>query len=176
MRRLLILAFPVFVWAATLAGCATVPRYEAAGDIHAFLISIRDGDRASFDQHVDKPALKEQLRARFLTEAKQSTGMAGALGALITGPLVDLGVDTLVRPDVFRAVAIEHGYSPDRPIPGVIAIAQAVRALDGGRACVIAKKDGPCILVFKNEDGTWKLIGFEGRIEMGKGGKLKLSD
>jgi hypothetical protein len=30
--------------------------------------------------------------------------------------------------------------------------------------------------VFKDEAGTWKLIGFEGRIEMGKGGKLKLSE
>ena len=77
---------------------------------------------------------------------------------------------------MFRAVAVEHGYSPDRPIPGVIAIGQFVRPLDSGRACVINKRDGPCVLVFKDEGGTWKLIGFEGRIEMGKGGKLKLSE
>jgi hypothetical protein len=173
MRRRSILAAVLF---AALAGCATIPRFEAANDIHAFLVSIRDGDRATFDAHVDKSALKEQLRARFLTEAQQSKGTLGALGALVTGPLIDLGVDTLVRPDVFRAVAVEHGYAPDKPIPGVIAIAQFVQPLDGERACVIAKKDGPCVLVFKDEAGTWKLIGFEGRIEMGKGGKLKLSE
>jgi len=174
MRRFPILAAALLVVA--FAGCATIPRYEAANDIHAFLVSIRDGDRATFDQHVDKPALKEQLRARFLAEAHSSNGTLGALGALLTGPVVDFGVDTLVRPDVFRAIAIDHGYAPDKPIPGVIAIGQYVRPLDGGRACVITKKDGPCVLMFKNEDGTWKLIGFEGRIEMGKGGKLKLSD
>jgi hypothetical protein len=174
MRR--ILALTLLVLTAALAGCATIPRYEAANDIHAFLISIRDGDRATFDQHVDKPALKEQLRARLLTEAGRSSGSLGSLGALVAGPLVDFGVDTLVRPDVFRAVAVEHGYAPDRPIPGVIAIGQFVRPLDGDRACVIAKRDGPCVLMFKNEGGTWKLIGFEGRIEFGKGGKLKLSD
>jgi hypothetical protein len=171
MRR-----FLIFALAAALAGCATIPRYEAANDIHAFLIAIRDGDRAAFDAHVDRPALKEQLRSRFLAEAKQSTGSLGALGALVTKPLIDLGVNTLVRPDVFRAVALDHGYSPDKPVPGVIAIAQFVRPLDSGRACVVTKKDGPCALVFKNEDGTWKLIGFEGRIEFGKSGKLKLSD
>jgi hypothetical protein len=110
MRRRSILAAVLF---AALAGCATIPRFEAANDIHAFLVSIRDGDRATFDAHVDKSALKEQLRARFLTEAQQSKGTLGALGALVTGPLIDLGVDTLVRPDVFRAVAVEHGYAPD---------------------------------------------------------------
>jgi len=174
MRRLLT---PILLAVtAAIAGCATIPRYEAANDIHAFLVSIRDGDRATFDQHVDRPALKEQLRSRLMTEAGRSNGSLGSLGALVAGPLVDFGVDTLVRPDVFRAVAVEHGYAPDRPIPGVIAIGQFVRPLDGGRACVITKRDGPCVLVFKNEGGSWKLIGFEGRIEFGKGGKLKLSE
>ena len=42
MRRLSLL---ILVLIAALAGCATIPRYEAAGDIHAFLVSIRDGDR-----------------------------------------------------------------------------------------------------------------------------------
>jgi hypothetical protein len=171
MRRLIAL-----VLFAALAGCATIPRYEAANDIHAFLIAIRDGDRAAFDAHVDRPALKEQLRSRLLVEAHQQGGAAGAVGALLAGPLVDVGVDALVRPDVFRAIAVEHGYSPDKPIPGVIAIAQSVRALDGGRACVVTQRAGPCVLIFKDEGGAWKLIGFEGKIDFGKGGKLKLSD
>jgi hypothetical protein len=32
------------------------------------------------------------------------------------------------------------------------------------------------VLVFRDEAGTWKLIGFEGKIDFGKGGKLKLSE
>jgi len=159
-----------------LAGCATVPRYQAAGDIHAFLVSIRDGDRASFDQHVDKAALKEQLRARLLAEAGRANGAFGALSAALAGPVVDLGVEALVRPEVFRAIATEHGYAPDKPLPGVIAIGQFVRPLDSGRACVFTRKGGPCVLMFKDEGGVYRLIGFEGKIDFGKGGKLKLAD
>ena len=48
--------------------------------------------------------------------------------------------------------------------------------IKGGDVCAARSKTGPCILVFKNEGGSWKLIGFEGRIEFGKGGKLKLSE
>ena len=160
-----------------LTACSTIPRFEAANDLHAFLVSIRDGDRAEFDAHVDRPALKEQLRSRLLTESAHASGAlsASSFGALLAGPLVDFGVDTLVRPDVFRAIAVEVGYAPDRPIPSTLAIAQFVRPLDSDRACVFTKKNGPCVLVFKDEAGIWKLIGFEGRIGFGKGGKLALS-
>ena len=57
MRLLRRLATPILL-AAALAACATVPKFEAAGDIHAFLVAIRDGDRESFDAHVDRQALK----------------------------------------------------------------------------------------------------------------------
>jgi hypothetical protein len=171
MRRLVVLlAFCL------ISACATIPRYEAAGDIHAFLVAIRDGDAAAFDAHVDRPALKAQLRSRLIAESGRSNGSLGALGALIAGPLVDIGVDTLVRPGVFRAIAADHGYTPDKPIPGVIAIGQFLRPLEAGRACVFTRRGGPCGLLFKDEEGTWKLIGFEGRIDFGKGGKLKLSE
>jgi hypothetical protein len=156
-----------------LAGCATVPRYEAANDIHAFLVSIRDADTTGFDQHVDRSALKTQLRSRLLAEGADGGG-ASAVGAFLAGPLVDVAVDALVRPEVFRALAIELGYAPDKPIPSVLAIGALVRPLEGGRACVITRRDGPCVLMFKNEDGAWKLIGFEGKIGFGKGGRLRL--
>ena len=52
--------------ALSLGACATVQRYDAAGDIHAFLIAIRDNDKAAFDAHVDRPALKAQMHARIL--------------------------------------------------------------------------------------------------------------
>jgi hypothetical protein len=170
--------FVPILLSALLAACSTIPRYEAAGDIHAFLVAIRDGDRAAFDAHVDRPALKAQMRSRLLAETANNKGAASVatFGAFIAGPLVDFGVDTLVQPDVFRAVAIEVGYAPDKPIPGALVIGQYVRPLDDGRACVFTKKNGPCVLIFKDEAGTWKLIGFEGHVAFGKGGKLKLSE
>lgn len=160
-----------------LAACSTIPRFEAANDIHAFLVSIRDTDTAAFDAHLDRPALKSQLKARLLSGAVENSGAASpaALGALLVGPLVDIGVDTLVRPDVFRAIAVEVGYSAEKPVPNVVTISQFVRPLDDGRACIFTRRNGPCVLMFKDEAGVWKLIGFEGRMQMGKGGRLKLA-
>ena len=60
MVRRLIIA----VLAATLAACASAQRLDAAGDVHALLIAIRDSDQAAFDAHVDRPALKNDMMAK----------------------------------------------------------------------------------------------------------------
>jgi len=160
--------------AAGLAGCSTIPRFEAANDIHVFLVSIRDGDRGAFDQHVDKPALKANLKARLMTEAGHSDKLAG-IGAFLAGPLVDIAVDAAARPEVFRAVASEYGYDPQKPLPSTLAIAALVKPLDGDRACVVARKGGPCRFIFKNEEGAWRLIDFQGHISLDRG-RLRLTD
>jgi Protein of unknown function (DUF2939) len=171
MRRALA-AFTVL--AAALAGCSTIPRYEAANDIHAFLVAIRDGDRAGFDEHVDKPALKTNLKGRLLSEAGRQDQLGG-IGALLAGPLVDLAVDAGARPEVFRAVAAEYGYAPDKPLPSTLVIAGLVRPLEGGRACTVARHGGSCMFIFKNEDGVWRLIDFEGHLHLDKG-RLKVTE
>jgi len=149
---------------ALAAACTTVPRFEAAGDIHEFLVAIRDGDQARFDAHVDRPALKAQLKSRLIAGQAEAHGDTSwqALGAALAGPLVDLGVDAYVQPQTFRAVALRLGYAPDKPIPGQIAIASSLKSIGDGDVCVVTKKDGPCTLVFKDESGVWKLIGYEG--------------
>lgn len=148
-------------------GCADAERFSAAGDIHALLISIRDRDQAAFDAHVDRAALKTQLRARLMAEAARRTGDdAGlaALGALLARPLIDAAADALIQPDVFHAVADYLGYSADRPLPGQIVIAQSVRRIDDDHVCVPRKTKGPCLLTFRDEDHAWRLIGFEGDV------------
>lgn len=150
------------------AACSTVPRLEAAGDIHAFLVAVRDGDRAGFDAHVDRPALKVQLRSRVLGETARDngTGSLAALGALLAGPLVDAGVDALVQPAVFRAEAVRLGYDPAKPIPSSLALATLVRPLGDGRACVSTARGGPCVFDFNDEAGTWRLTGYEGPVRL----------
>jgi hypothetical protein len=149
-----------------LAACASVARIDAGGDVHAFLVSIRNGDKQAFDAHVDRPALKEQLHARLMTAAKRQNGDFAALGALLIGPLVDVGVDTLVQPDVFRAVAENLGYSADAPIPDRLMISSALKPLDADHVCIPRRKEGACLLVFRNEGGVWRLIDFEGDLSM----------
>src|ERR1700749_5040264 len=83
-----------------VASRAGMDRYDAAGDVHAFLITIRNNDAQTFNAHVDRPALKEQMRARLMAEAQRRSGGMGALGAYLAGPLVSFAVDALVQPDV----------------------------------------------------------------------------
>lgn len=162
------------VAALALAACATVARYDASADIHAFLIAVRDGDKAAFNAHIDKPALKAQLRARLIAEVASVHGADSneTAGAIIAGPLVDIGVDLLVRPEVFRAAAEHLGYGPDRPIPNALVIGQRVKPLGNDRVCVLIHKQ--CSFVFKREEGVWRMIAFEGDIDYLKS-KLKMT-
>ena len=159
---------PLVLIALLVAACSTIPRYEAANDIHAFLVSIRDGDRGVFDAHVDRPALKTNLRARLITEATQAKNPLAPLAAM-AAPLVELAVDAAVKPEVFRAVAVKYGYDPAQPIPGAIVIGQYVRPLDGGRACIVTRQKGPCVFIFKDEGGVYRLIDFQGHMFLDKG-------
>ena len=149
--------------AASLSACATVDRYDAAGDVHALLVAIRDNDRAAFDARVDRPALKRQIEARLMDEARQRGGRSDgvmALAALAAGPLADVAGEALIRPETFHAAANYYGYTPDRPIPGRVAIASMLRPVGDGRVCA-AKKSGPCLLTFTQEGATWRLSGFD---------------
>ena len=153
---------------ALLGGCATLPRYGASQDIHAFLVAVRDGDRAGFEAHLDRPALKTQLRSRLIAEAGARGGSGwAAAGAALAAPLVDVAVDALVRPDVFRAEAIRLGYDPAKPLPSALAIATRVRPVGDGRVCVEAAPGGPCVFDFNDEGGVWRLTGYEGPLARG---------
>lgn len=161
--------------ALTLAGCATASRFDAAGDVHSLLVAIRDNDRAAFDRYVDRPALKASLEGRVMRETTRADMDDGAraLAALIAPNLADLAVEALIRPDVFRAIARSYGYTPDKPLPDRLTIGASLKYLDDGRVCATKKKDGPCLLMFTNVEGTWKLSGFEGDLAdlRGKGRK-----
>lgn len=148
--------------AVLLTACVTAEKYDAASDIRAFLVAVRDGDKATFDAHVDKPALKENLRARLLAAAASDHGVQSrqTLGALLAGPLLGVAVDALVRPDVFRAAAELAGYGPNTHIPGPLVLGQDLQPMPDDRVCALIRHR--CAFVFKREDGVWKLIDFEG--------------
>ena len=157
LRPLAVLAAAVLV-----AGCATVERYDASADIRAFLVAVRDGDRETFAAHVDRPALKTNLRARLLAAAAGGHGVESreTVGALLAGPLVDIAVDALVRPQVFRAAAELAGYGPQTRVPNSLILGQGVKPIGQDRVC--AEISGRCAFVFKREDGVWRLIDFQG--------------
>ena len=160
-------------WTATLVGvalalsaCATTARLSAAGDIHAFLVAIRDDDKSAFDAHVDRKALKAQLRDKLAADAARRDPALGALAVALGPPLVDVAVDKLVQPEFFREAAESLGYFPDRPLPNSLAIAEALRPIDESHVCVVRKEGAPCIFVFTDEDGVWRMTAFEGASEL----------
>lgn len=163
MFRTLLLAFT----ALTLSACATVQKLDAAGDVHALLIAIRDGDSATFDSLVDRRALKGEIQNRLVVEASKDSRVPAGLAAILAPGLAELAGETLVQPQVFRSVAEYYGYRQDMKIPGPIGISTMLRELPDQRVCAVTKADGPCLLTFaKAPDGRWKLSGFEGDLKM----------
>jgi hypothetical protein len=153
----------VALLAAALAACASAQRLDAAGDVHALMISIRDNDQAAFDAHVDRMALKRDLEAKLNQRIdKRLQGLAAMLGPSV----VDFAGDALVQPSVFRLVAQQYGYDSHTRIPNAIEIAAALKPLPDGRVCAIAKKGGPCLLTFTKESGVWRLTSFNGDFSM----------
>ena len=149
--------------ACALTACATATRYGASSDIHDFLVAVRDGDQAAFDAHIDRAALKANLKARLLAAAADRYGVSSpkTLGALaLAGPVASLAVDGLARPEVFQAAASLLGYGPETRVPNFLVIGQAVKPLDSERVCVMIKRQ--CSFIFRNEDGAWKMVAFDG--------------
>jgi hypothetical protein len=161
MRRVLIAAGAIL----TLAACASAQRLEAANDVHALLVSIRDDDQATFDSHVDHVALKTELQAKLEDRIGKNKDLRG-LAQLLGPQVIDLADQALVQPRTFRLVAEQYGYGADTKIPNSIAIASLLKPLPDGRVCATRKKDGPCLLVFTKEQGAWKLTSFEGDFSM----------
>jgi len=168
MTRPFRLLIPVLL-ALTLSACAGgAQRLDAAGDVHTLLTAIRDGDEATFDRHVDRQALRAQIEARIAAETTRAGGSdeMRALGALLGPAIAKAASEQLVRPQVFRGVADYYGYDASQPLPGRVAIAGSLKALDDGRVCATREKDGPCLLIFTETEGVWRLSGFEGDIDM----------
>lgn len=168
MLRPLRLLVPVLL-VLTLSACAGgVQRLDAAGDVHTLLTAIRDGDEATFDRHVDREALRSQIEARIAAETVRAGGNDDmrALAAMLGPAIAKAASEQLVRPQVFRGVAEYYGYDASQPLPGRVAIAGSLKALDDGRVCATRAKDGPCLLIFTEAEGVWRLSGFEGEIDM----------
>lgn len=161
------------ILALTLSSCATVQRYDAATDVHALLVSIRDNDRRVFEAHVDRPALKRQIESRLLAETRKANPGDGvtALSILLSPVVADVAGELLVQPRVFRAVADYYGYGPGTPIPNPLVIGSQLKPAGEGRVCATRRKDGPCLLTFTESAGVWRLSGFEGDLSMLRTGR-----
>ena len=163
MRRTILITLA----ALAMSACATVQKLDAASDVHALLIAIRDNDGATFDALVDRRSLKREIQGRLMAEARRDSRVPAALAALLGPSVAELAGEALIQPGVFRAVADYYGYRPETRIPGPIGISTALRQLPDGRVCAVKSENGPCMLIFTQAvDGRWKLSGFDGELSM----------
>lgn len=144
------------------AGCQSAgTQLDAAQDVRAFIVAVRENDRITFEKHLDRPVLREQL----LGQVRAAIGdSAGPLG----GVLAEQAVDQLIRPESFQ-LALERAGAPART-PTAPEIATQLRVVEGGRVCLPRSKDGPCAITFARSGEVWKLVAIDaGDVNIGSG-------
>lgn len=145
--------------ALSLAGCEQLTeRWRAAQGVHDFLASIQSGDTAAFEAHLDRPALRANLRDRLGHAVGKGQG-AEILSDLLGSRSADSAMDQMLTPESFRILWRASSLPMDRT-PSAAEITPLLIMQGPGKACVRkGLKSDRCILDFKDEGGTWKLVG-----------------
>lgn len=138
------------VAALTLAACGDADvRREAARDVHGFLAAAQAGDRKAFRAHIDRPALRADLRRQLQAQQPGATFDDGA-------------IDRMVEPDAFSIQGITGlGLSS---VPDAGRMALMLRVEPDGRVCLIQPAvPPPCALTFEKQGDRWKLVAIHAR-------------
>lgn len=160
-------AIPLLAFAAlALAGCEQAQqRYGAAQDIHAFFAAVESGDRQAFDAHIDRPALRRQLRSGIGQAIGAKAGVSGeaaeVLNDLLGSDSADQAMDRMISPESFRIVW-QNSKIPIKTAPSAWQIAPMLQMTPPDQACLTkAPGSADCVMTFRDEAGTWKLTAIE---------------
>lgn len=150
MGRNLIRSFILGVTALALAACGDADiRREAAIDVHGFMTAAHTSDRKAFRAHIDRSAVRADLRRQLQDQQPGATFDDGA-------------IDRMVEPDAFSIQGITGlGLSG---VPGPDRIALMLRVETDGRVCVVQPAiPPPCVLTFAKQGARWKLVAIDAR-------------
>ena len=150
---------------ALVAGCATtLGPNDASDDVRSFAMALRDRNIDGIESRIDRPALQGQVNglARAIAGeeiAKRTGGSAfiGMLGADLAAPVIETLVRRALEPDMLADIAQRAGLSAERPIPGRMATAIALRRVPDGRVCAPDPQTRNCLLYFGKYPDGWKL-------------------
>ena len=156
---------PAALALALVTGCATDPgASEASNDVRAFAMALRDRNIAGIESRIDRPALQGQVngiaRSIAADEISKRTGgsaLIGMLGADFAAPFIETLARRALEPDMLADIAQRAGLTADRPIPGRMMTAIALRGVGDGRVCAPDPKTRGCLLYFGQYPGGWKL-------------------
>lgn len=151
LTRSLILALAALMLSA--CGDADV-RQEAAQDVHGFLAAAQGGDRKAFRSHIDRPALRADLRRQLEAQAREQ--------GQVEATFDDGAIDRMVEPNAFSIEGVT-GLGL-RGVPGPSQIALMMRVEPDGRACLMEFGIPPsCALTFAKQGERWKLVAIAAR-------------
>jgi hypothetical protein len=141
----------LLVGTAACSGAQT--KLDAAEDVRAFITAVRTGDEATFEKHIDRPALRTQMLAQ----------VQAALGdsPLTRGALAEQAVDEMIRPETLRSL-LERSGAPQRT-PTAPEIATQLRTEADGRVCIPSAPEGPCAATFARTGDVWRLVAVDAR-------------
>ena len=149
--------------AGTAACSGAQTKLDAAEDVRAFITAVRAGDEATFEKHIDRPALRKQVLAQ--VQAALGGG-EGPLAEALGGGLAESAADELLRPESFR-LALERAGAPART-PTAPEIATQLRVLNGGQVCLPQSPEGPCAITFAKQGEVWRLVAINaGDVQVG---------
>ncbi|HEX8233989.1 MAG TPA: DUF2939 domain-containing protein [Caulobacteraceae bacterium] len=140
-----------------LGGCEQVQsRYGAAEGVRAFFLAVQQKDRAAFERHVDRQALRENLRGQVAREAGGDPRIATVLQNLPAS-----AVDQMIRPETFQLGVKRMGMSTDR-VPTAAEIAVMLKMRGEDRACLgDPRVADQCLMTFERRGQDWKLVALD---------------
>jgi hypothetical protein len=138
------------------AACAGSEVKAATQDVQALLAAAQAGDAAAFETHLDRPALRGDLREKLMAVAR-----AGDVE--VDGGPSDFALDRRIGPYAFELAP----QGQDRPLPGPPSPAQTramLKVVDRDHVCVHdLTPQQACLLTFAREKPGWRLVGMPAR-------------
>ena len=144
----------VLVAVMALAGCDARERLGAAEGVQAFMEAAQSGDRAAFEARIDRPRLRESLKARLEAQSTLPPEIARRLDTPEGLPMLD----SMVTPEAFN-VGFQRGglLRGGKPTPAEIAAGLRMNGPD--QACIPSgPKADDCVMTFERVGDTWKLV------------------
>lgn len=140
---------------AGLAACEQVDaRLDAAEDVRAFVEAVRAKDAGGFNRHVDRSALKADVRRQLQARAEDGDPAALLLGSRQGERLLD----GLITPESFN-FALERAGPALARTPSAPEIAALLKPAGADRFCLPeGGLEGPCAATFARQGDTWRLV------------------
>jgi hypothetical protein len=134
----------------SIGGCGKDKGGDATAAAQALLAAVQTGDAKTFEAHLDRAALRADLRA-------QLQAVAAANGLDVAGGAADFTLDRMIAPEAFHLVREDGAQLTTPPTLGQIAPLMTATAKD--RACLhdLAAPQR-CVLTFARGETGWRLV------------------